>query len=71
MGALIDLFVGVGEVTFMLILVTPDGVVTLGMFGQGFNFSCGEFFHFSGDVHGKSISGCYGVRELGKTQMAI
>lgn len=57
MGALIDLFVGVGEVAFMFILVTPDGVVTLGMFGQGFNFSCGEFFHFSGDVHGKSISG--------------
>lgn len=34
MGALIDLFVGVGEVAFMLILVTPDGVVTLGMFGK-------------------------------------
>lgn len=51
MGALIDLFVSVGEVAFMFILVTPDGVVTLGMFGEGFDFALGEFFHFTGDVH--------------------
>lgn len=71
MGAFIDLFVGVGEVTFMFILVTPDGVVSLGMFGEGFYFFLGEAFHLFSDVHTKRIAHRWVSVELWKRQIEI
>ena len=51
MGAFIDLLISFCEGAFVFIAVTPDGVVALGVFGEGVNFRLCEFFHFFGDIH--------------------
>lgn len=49
-GAFVDGLVGLCEVAFMFIPVSPYGVVALVSLGHGFDFFFGEFFDFFCDV---------------------